>query len=158
MNSMNRKTKIDHGVLFHNTEWLLNVYIIQSNEFEVIDNEEAYNIIETFLDDIENNCISNEFIYFKTGFAFLHYGNRGVNLNIWHIGKWGNTYELFNRTWYCYNRDLNKMEALDDAEPVLSQYEIFYFNAELEKISEIVKESPEKETFRNNYLKTYAYK
>lgn len=158
MNSMNRKTKINYGVLFHNTEWLLNVYIIQSNEFEVINNTEAYNIIEIFLDDIESNCLSNEFTYFKTGFAFLHYGNRGIDLSIWHVGKWGNTYEIFNRTWYCYGRDIDKMEVLDDAEPVLSQYEISYLNTELGKIAEVIKDSPKKETFRKNYSKTYVFK
>lgn len=154
MNDLKRKTRINRGVLFQNNKWLLNVYIIQSNEYEKITDEEAYKVIDMFLVDIENNCLSEEFVYFRTGFVFLHYGSRGVDLNFWHVGSWGNTYELFNRSWYCYGRELDKMEVLDDAEPVLSQYELFYLRDELNMIAEVVKELPEKNLFQDYYLKS----
>lgn len=153
MSNLSRKTHVNYGIFFQNQNWQLNVYIIQSDEHEKISNEDAYGIIEVSLADIENNCLSKEFVYLRTGFAFLHYGNRGVNLSIWHVGIWGKTYEIFNRTRYCYKRELDTMEVLDDAEPVLSQYEISLFVHEMKVIEEVIKEINGIEDFRNYYLK-----
>ena len=155
MNNLSRETKVKHGVFFESVDWMLNVYIIQSNKEENILWKEVYEIIERILHDIENNCVSEEFTYFRTGFAFVHYGNRGINLSVWHVGKWGKTYEIFNRAWYCYNREIDKMEILDDAEPVLSQYEIVYLDIELNSIAIILKEMSANIEFRQQYAKYY---
>ena len=152
MNNLNRLTQIKRGIFFSKYNWLLNIYIIQSNNYENVIWEEVQELIEKMLNDIETNCISEEFIYYRTGFIFVHYGNRGINLSIWHIGRWGETYEFFKRTWYCYGRDINKMETLDDAEPFLSQYEIFYLNEELIFISNIIKNISSDEEFREQYI------
>ena len=111
---MNRNTQVKYGVFFQNADWVLNVYLIQSNKEEEILWENVYEIVERILLDIKDNCFSEEFMYLRTGFAFVHYGNRGINLSVWHVGRWGETYEIFNRVWYCYNRDIDKMEILDD--------------------------------------------
>lgn len=155
MNDLCRETKVKRGVFFKDTDWMLNVYVIQSNKEENISWKEIYEIIERILHDIERNCISEEFTYFRTGFVFVHYGNRGINLSVWHAGKWGKTYEIFNRAWYCYNREIDKMEILDDAEPVLSQYEIAYLNLELNAIATILKNLSDNTGFRQQYAKYY---
>lgn len=45
------------------------------------------------------------------------------------------------------------MENLDDAEPIMSQYEIFYLNSELNSIASIIKKMADESTFQNEYLK-----
>ena len=154
MNNLARKTEVAYNVFYKKKKWLLNLYIIKSNADEIISDEEVSEIINKSIEDIEQNCISKEFIYFRTGFAFLHYGNRGIDLNIWHVGKWGNTYEIFKRVWYCYKRDYTKMEVLDDAEPVISQYEIMLLNNEFSVIADIIKELSDKDSFREEYIKS----
>ncbi len=155
MNKSNRRMQRHNCVFFHDSRWLLNVYIIQADENEKIAIDEAFNIIDWLLNDIEKNCISAEFEYFRTGFAFLHYGNRGVNLDIWHIGRWGDTYEFFKRAWYCYNRALHTMETLDDAEPVLSQYEIEYLGLELTSIAAVFSNVSNSSSFQKCFLLHY---
>ena len=51
-------------------EWLLNVYTIKSNAGESIIDSEKRALIEKHLLLIEKNCMSNEFDYYKVGFAF----------------------------------------------------------------------------------------
>lgn len=155
MNNLHRKTQVRQGVFFESIDWMLNVYIIQSDENENILWKEVYDIIDRILHDIEKNCFSEEFTYFRTGFAFVHYGNRGIDLSVWHVGKWGKTNEIFNRAWYCYNREIDDMEILDDAEPVLSQYEISYLTSELNSIAVILKKMPDNAEFRQQYAKYY---
>lgn len=155
MNEIKRKTKVIYGVYFKETKWMLNIYLIQSDTEEIISEKEIYDIINKALKDIEENSISEEFVYFRTGFALLHYGNRGINLSIWHVGQWGNTYEIFKKVWYCYNRDYSQMDLLDDAEPVLCQYEIIIFNNELNVIANIIARLSDGECFREKYISNF---
>lgn len=152
---MNRNTQVKYGVFFQNADWVLNVYLIQSNKEEEILWENVYEIVERILLDIKDNCFSEEFMYLRTGFAFVHYGNRGINLSVWHVGRWGETYEIFNRVWYCYNRDIDKMEILDDKEPILSQYEFKYLNTELNAIANILQAGLDSNKFREHYTQYY---
>ena len=73
---------------YNNGTWLLNTYIIKSSESEVVSNQEIRALIECKVAEIEQSCMSCEFQYLKTGFVFLHYGMRGIDLSIWHLGKW----------------------------------------------------------------------
>lgn len=155
MNEIKRKTKVTYGVYFKETKWMLNIYLIQSDTEEKISEKEIYDIINKALKDIEENSISEEFVYFRTGFALLHYGNRGINLSIWHVGQWGNTYEIFKKVWYCYNRDYSQMDLLDDAEPVLCQYEIIIFNNELNVIANTITRLSDGECFREKYISNF---
>lgn len=155
MNEIKRKTKVTYGVYFKETKWMLNIYLIQSDTEEIISEKEIYDIINKALKDIEEKSISEEFVYFRTGFALLHYGNRGINLSIWHVGQWGNTYEIFKQVWYCYNRDYSQMDLLDDAEPVLCQYEIIIFNNELNVIANTIKQLSDGERFREKYISNF---
>lgn len=155
MNEIKRKTKVIYGVYFKETKWMLNIYLIQSDTEEIISEKEIYDIINKALKDIEENSISEEFVYFRTGFALLHYGNRGINLSIWHVGQWGNTYEIFKKVWYCYNRDYSQMDLLDDAEPVLCQYEIIIFNNELNVIANTIARLSDGECFREKYISNF---
>lgn len=155
MNEIKRKTKVTYGVYFKETKWMLNIYLIQSDTEEKISEKEIYDIVNKALKDIEENSISEEFVYFRTGFALLHYGNRGINLSIWHVGQWGNTYEIFKKVWYCYNRDYPQMDLLDDAEPVLCQYEIIIFNNELNVIANTIARLSDGECFREKYISNF---
>lgn len=155
MNEIKRKTKVTYFVYFKETKWMLNIYMLQSDTEEIISDKEVFSIINNVLKDIEKNCISEEFVYFRTGFALLHYGNRGINLSIWHVGQWGNTYEIFKRVWYCYNRDYSQMELLDDAEPVLCQYELMIFNNELCIIADTIGQLSEGDCFREKYIDNF---
>lgn len=157
MNNLFRKTTTYYNEYYIEKTWLLNLYVIQSNEKEKITYDSSKKIVEKFLKEIEKNHLSDEFTYFRTGFAFLHYGSRGIDLNIWHIGQWGNTYEIFNCSWYCYNRNLSLMENLDDAEPIMSQYEILYLNSELKSIASIIENLTDECTFRSEYFKLNQY-
>lgn len=151
MDKLHRFTTIEKGIKFLDGEWLLNVYIIKSDPNEDIKLEECKRLIEMHLVVLEDGCMSDEFEYFKTGFAFLHYGNRGVDLTIWHVGKWGNTFETYVCSWYCYGRDTNNMEQLDSAEPMLCQYEMKYLVKEIDNISGIV-DCNSVDEFRSIYL------
>lgn len=155
MNEIKRKTKVTYGVYFKETKWMLNIYLIQSDTEEIISEKEIYDIINKALEDIEENSISEEFVYFRTGFALLHYGNRGINLSIWHVGQWENTYEIFKQVCYCYNRDYSQMDLLNDAEPVLCQYEIVIFNNELNVIANTIKRLSDGECFREKYISNF---
>lgn len=121
-----------------NGEWLLNTYIIRSNPEEIINDNEVKSLIEKHLRLLEEECLSDEFDYYKTGFSFLHYGNRGVDLTIWHVGRWGNTFETYVCSWYCYGRDIWNMEQLDSAEPMLCQYEMNFLIEEISDLTKLV--------------------
>lgn len=108
---------------FYNS-WMLKVYLLRYDEKETVDEVLINKILENRLKELETQCISPEFNYYRIGLAFIHFGKRGVEVSIWHIGDWGETIEFFCCTWYCYNRDLDNMELLDSAEPHFSQYEI----------------------------------
>ncbi len=160
MSELNRKTTISYLRPFKNNSWLLNVYLIQSNENEHISDNTVNGLIEQYISDLEDKCISDEFDYFRIGFAFLHYGNRGVDLTIWHFGKWGKTFETYSCSWYCYNRTTEKMELLDSAEPVICQYEILNFINEMSVLCAILKDMPnvESSSFRTAYRDYYKTK
>lgn len=139
------------GQTYLNGSWQLNTYLIRSNAQESVSTETIFNLIEKHLLLLEKNCMSDEFDYYRTGFVFLHYGNRGVDLTIWHIGRWGTTFETYICSWYCYNRDIWNMEQLDSAEPMLCQYEMKSLIKEIEHISSLV-EYDDIETIRKHYL------
>lgn len=138
MDKLYRSTIVEKGVRFLNGEWLLNLYIIRSDVNEEIKFDENKELIEKHLHLLEENCMSDEFDYYKIGFAFLHFGNRGVDLTIWHIGRWGKTFEMYICSWYCYGRDIWNMEQLDSAEPMVCQYEMKYLINEIDNITELV--------------------
>lgn len=155
MNNTTRETEIKYSRYFKNQEWLLNVYIIKSSNLEVISEEEILLVMEEKILQLEQTYMSQEFDYFRTGFAFLHYGNRGVDLSIWHIGRWGSTFEVFCCSWYCYGRDITKMEILDSAEPVFCQYEIGYILKELNICLSILQKINYDEQFRKMYIEKW---
>lgn len=157
MNKLHRKTRIAYLKSYRNDSWLLNVYLIQSNKDEHIPDDVADELIETYIGNLEDMCISDEFDYFRTGFVFLHYGNRGVDLTVWHYGKWGQTFETYCCSWYCYNRATEKMELLDSAEPVICQYELLYIIDEMNALCSILKDlsTLEDDTFKSAYRDYY---
>lgn len=135
MNNIERDTAIDLGKTYLNGKWVLNTYLIRSNPEEVVSKDIQTRLIEKHILLLEENCMSDEFDYYRTGFAFLHFGNRGVDLTIWHIGRWGNTFETFICSWYCYDRDIWNMEQLNAAEPMLCQYEMKWLIKEINIIA-----------------------
>ena len=138
---------------FANGEWLLNLYIIKYDGTESIADEVVNGIIENCLSELEERCISDEFTYFKTGTIFLHFGQRGIDLSIWHVGQWGSTFEYFSCTWYCYGRNYLDMELLDSAEPKLSQFEVNFLIRELTGYNSILEKQMTKNDFREKYLR-----
>lgn len=138
MNELWRATLIEHGKSLLNDTWAINLYIIKSNPDEVIDNDLVTSLLEKHLTLLEKDNMSSEFEYYKIGFAFLHFGNRGVDLTIWHIGRWGKTFETFICSWYCYERNIWQMEQLDAAEPMLCQYEMKLLLGEIAIITKLV--------------------
>lgn len=157
MNRLKRTTTVKILQEFRNGSWLLNVYLIQSDKSEQILYDDVIAIIEKHLCELESRCMSPEFDYFRTGFAFLHYGNRGVDLTIWHYGKWGNTFETYSCSWYCYNRNLDAMELLNSAEPTICQYEVVDVVNELTALCKILQGYPE-ENFRTLFTEYYSEK
>ena len=155
MNYLQRNVTAFRIVRLRNKHWLLNVFLIKANASEVISQDTVFQIIETHLSEIDNEYMSDEFEYFKTGFAFLHYGNRGVDLTIWHVGKWGNTFEVFSESWYCYNRDIHLMSILDHAEPVICQYELSLMCEELTAISMIIKNMNDEDIFQDAFYQKH---
>lgn len=148
-----RNYKMIPSQYYCNGKWLLNLYIIKYDTTETISDEVINDLIEKCLLHLENKCISNEFIYFRTGTIFLHFGKRGIDLSIWHIGKWGNTFEYFSCTWYCYGRNYLEMELLDSSEPKLSQFEVSFLVELLTKYNSILKNNMTQEEFQEEYLK-----
>lgn len=138
MDNMERDIAVEYGKKYIRDKWMLNVYLIKSNPNEAVSSDVVTKIIEKHLLLIESGNMSEEFDYYRTGFAFLHFGNRGIDLTIWHIGRWGNTFETFVCSWYCYNREIDNMEQLDAAEPMLCQYEMKLFAKEILNISQLV--------------------
>lgn len=155
MNKFFRDTKVYYLCPFRAKDWFLNVYIIRSNQEESIHEDESFNLIEKHLGILEQQCISSEFEYFRVGFAFLHYGNRGVDLTVWHYGSWGETFEIFSCSWYCYERNLEIMELLDSAEPVICQYEITYLKKELSTLYELIEKCENINDFRIEFLNAF---
>lgn len=135
----------------HNGRWLLNIFLIKADPNESISNEVVFQIVDKHISQIETLYMSNEFDYFRTGFAFLHFGNRGVDLTIWHLGKWGKTFEIFTVSWYCYNRDLITMSVLDHAEPVICQYEMNLMCEQLDFIMDIFYRIDESDDFQRSF-------
>ena len=154
-NYIERCTETYYLRYFKDKTWLLNVYVIKSDNNEYVKESEVFNIIEKHLILLEQDCISDEFCYFRTGFAFVHYGNRGVDLTIWHIGQWGKTYEIFSCSWYCYGRDITNMELLNSAEPVICQYEMALLIKEFSSIVDIIKSMNNFMDFRTRYYLCY---
>lgn len=147
-----RKSTIFKNLYRLDSCWLIDLVVLKSNDSEIIKQDDIYQILDFGLQQLEQKCMSTEFDYYFTGIAFLHFGNRGVELTIWHFGKWGNTAEYYCVTWYCYNRDFRNMELLDNAEPHFSQYEVNHIANLLPQINEIITNANCKEEFRKKFL------
>lgn len=153
MNNSERHTEIRYLSKYLNNSWILNLYVLKSDSTEVVEEKTIESLFDAYLTQLESKCMSAEFEYLKIGFAFLHFGRRGVGLNIWHIGVWNRTYEIFCNNWYCYDRDIYNMELLDDAEPRICHYEIKAANCELERILGIADSTTTKDEFINEFVK-----
>ena len=140
---------------YSNGKWLLNLYIIRYDATEIISDVIINGLIIKCLLELENKCISDEFTYFRVGTIFLHFGERGVDLSIWHVGKWGKTVEYFSCTWYCYGRNYLEMELLVSAEPKLSQYEVEFLVEILKKYNSIIKNNMTQKEFKEEYLRVF---
>lgn len=142
MNELDRKlyryTQFYPLQSFLGRTWKLNLYVIKSNKDEELSNEYINSLVEMYLKELEHTCISEEFDYYRVGFAFLHFGNRGVDLTFWHYGSWGTTFEIYSCSWYCYGRNTSQMELLDSAEPVICQYEVGHFSKELSVLQKVI--------------------
>jgi len=154
MNSF-RDYRIIPPQYYSDGKWLLNIYIIKYDADETVSDKIINDILKKCLSDLDNKCISDEFIYFRTGTVFLHFGKRGIDLAIWHVGKWGKTYEYFSCTWYCYGRNFLNMELLDSAEPKLSQYEVSFLVDVLQKYNSIIKNNMTQEELREEFLRVF---
>ncbi len=156
MNKLSRSITKKYIAPFYEHKWLLNIYLIKSNKYEQVDDNQIISIINKYLLSLEQNCISNEFDYFRTGFAFIHYGNRGVDLTFWHFGKWGDTFETYSCSWYCYDRNVEHMELLDSVEPIVCQYEIPTLIEEFKVVKEIFERLNSNMDFRKEYCTYYS--
>lgn len=135
-----------------NNAWTLNVYVLKGKPQEIVCEENTDLIFEKYLNELEGKCLSDEFEYLKVGFAFLHYGRRGVCLSIWHVGQWNCTFEIFCNTWYCYGREIFEMELLDIKEPKICIYELSVANKELQKILAIINDIKQPAFFRDKFI------
>lgn len=156
MNNLNRHTDSKLLSNYLNDSWLLNLHVLKSKPTELVSKEIEDSIINKYLKQLESECLSDEFKYLKTGFAFLHFGRRGVSLNIWHIGEWNCTYEIFCCNWYCYGRDIYNMELLDNVEPKICHYELLIANKEFEGIMQIIRLIKSRNEFRDNFIKLHS--
>lgn len=154
MNNIERYTETKLGNYLNDT-WLLNLHILKNKSDEPVSKDTEDFIINKYLSQLENECLSDEFDYLKIGFAFLHFGRRGVSLNIWHIGEWNCTYEIFCCNWYCYGRDIGNMELLDKTEPKICHYELLIANKEFESIMRIIKLIKSKNEFITSFIKVH---
>jgi len=155
MSNQNRLTEIKYLGRYLDGKWLLNLYLLKHNQSEYFSDETINDIINKSLLQLETECMSKEFNYFKIGFAFLHFGERGVALNIWHIGLWHSTYEIFCCNWYCYNRNITNMELLENAEPRICHYEIPIATKEFDNIRNIVATISSENEFETGFINSY---
>lgn len=158
MSKFDRHTECKYLNRFLDGQWLLNLYILKYNLSENFNDEAISDILNKSLLQLETECVSNEFDYLKIGFAFLHFGQRGIALSIWHIGLYNSTYELFCCNWYCYNRAINDMELLDNAEPRISYYEIPLAVEEFKNIRKIIITISSEKEFEDTFINIYKEK
>lgn len=155
---MNEKGRLVEKIFlkkYLGNEWLLNIYILKNDKLEVISSDLYDEIIKARLIDLESSCFSDEFIYLKTGFVILHFGRRGVSVNVWHVGEWGTTCEVFCCNWYCYERKYDEFELLDSAEPSLCMHDLCIAINELENFSEIFNNRNFENDFKKKYIEVY---
>lgn len=133
----NRETTITKNLYFLDKTWLIDLILIKSDSNEVICEEDVNSLVYTCLEQLEKECISLEFNYYRSAVVFLHFGTRGVELTVWHFGRWSQTFEYFCCTWYCYKRDYKNIELLDNCEPHFSQYEVDCICKILPQVNEI---------------------
>lgn len=151
----NRDTKVYHLKKYLYGEWLLNVYLIRANKSEKVELDTIDGILEKYIKELNLFHLSDEFYYTKTGFALLHFGNRGVNLSIWHTGDWGGTNEVYCCSWYTYGRNIDNMSPLNDAEPLACYYELDIAVGELKVIEEVFDKTKSIKQFRENFIEAY---
>ena len=155
MNKQNRHTETKWLNRYLDGKWLLNLHILKYNSSEQFSDDVINDILNQGLSQLETECMSDEFDYFKIGFACLHFGRRGVALSIWHTGFWQQTCEIFCCNWYCYNRDISNMELLNSAEPCISHYEISIVAKEFQNIKEFAVTITSKKDFETYFINTY---
>lgn len=147
-----RDTTIYKNLFYLNKTWLIDLVLIKSNPLEVIDTKDIESLVCNCLSQLEKECISPEFIYYRTGVVFVHFGRRGVELTVWHFGRWDKTSEYFCCTWYCYKRGIGNMELLDNCEPHFSQYEVDLICKILPQVNEIALSFDSNEEFKKKFI------
>ena len=105
-------------------DWHLRLYVIRADTSEVVDVAALRGHIAEKVRLIESGCLSDEFVYIRSGFVIAHYGRRGVTFSIWHWADWNGSWESFCHAWYCYGRAITEMEFLDRREPVFCHHEL----------------------------------
>ena len=124
MNKKLRTAELIGNLNLTNSDWSFRVYLMRGDLAEIIDHNELFQNLEDKVKIILEKYLTDEFEYIRSGFILAHYGRRGVTYSIWHWADWCGTWEYFCQAWYCYGRELSKMESLDRKEPILCQHEI----------------------------------
>ena len=144
MSNKERKIKYAGLLQFDNLDWFLRFYFVQADENEIVNEGEIKSKLSSLLREIDTKLCTTEFSYQKAGFAFVHFGRRGVTISIWHWAEWDGTWELFNNAWYCYGRNIAEMELLDRKEPVISHYDLPIILSELASFKNAMSDSATK--------------
>lgn len=128
--------------------WAIDVYYHEPK----LDFDEKHSILGNLIDEIEKHYLSDEYEYFKVGFALFHYGRRGTTISIWHWGCWSNTFEAFNQSWYCYEHDYTSLDALGIDEPVFCHLDLKVAMEELTRFSDLASLQDDAPTIMKEYL------
>jgi len=148
---MSNRSHVYHGLLSLD-DWDIQCFTIY-REIDGFNNQnycEPFKILTTECD----KHLSQEFNYFKTGFACRHIGRRGETLFLWHIGAWDDTLEIFHHALYKYNNTL-EFENLGFGEPIISIYDIDLVIQNIQKLHLICKDIKSKKLNLQNIKKKY---
>lgn len=124
MNKALRSAQYVGNIHLHAINWHFRVYLMLGDTSENIEKDNLFKSLEHKIKLIDDQYLSKEFIYLRSGFILAHYGRRGVTYSFWHWADWEGTWEYFCQAWYCYGRDIEGMTSLDRTEPILCQHEI----------------------------------
>ncbi len=152
---INRFYSAEYLNRYSNNDWILNLYIFKYDFKETVDSTIIDKIVNKALSEVNKYHFSEEFNYYKIGYCLLHFGRRGVDLSIWHLGDWEDTKEYFCCSWYCYNREYESMELLDTKEPIFSMYESSKVCEIISEISEICLNKNYKESIISKFIDRY---
>jgi hypothetical protein len=157
---MNRRTDLLLSPVPDNSTWYLRNYLIKADPAEMVKEDEHNARLRALIEEIDRIHLSAEFEYFRCGFVIGHLGQRGICVSVWHWGKWGSTYEIFNQSWYAYGRDYAALTLLDRKEPVFSVFELpiivgeiqFFFTIAAEGFGQLTRER-----FVSSAVKLWSY-